>query len=432
MKLLKKWKGSNRRQPLIIKGARQVGKTWIMREFGRKNYDNVAYISLDDVQTYSHLFSDITDPERIVDLLRAELQMPIHKLQTLIIFDEIQEIPNALNCLKYFYEKAPEYHIIAGGSTLGVLIHQHKSFPVGKVTFLDLQPLSFFEFLDAIGENRLRKLIKFNNLDNLKMFHNKLILYLKQYMYVGGMPECVLEFIESRDYNEVRSIQEKLLTSYYHDFEKYAPISFASKLRMIWDSVPSQLSKENKKFIYGAIKSGARALDFEAQIQWLQDSSLMHKVPRISKPGYPIKAYEDFGAFKLFLHDIGLLGALSLVESKLIAAENKYFVEFKGALAEQYVDQQLRLVVPKKIFYWANQRGQGEIDFLTQDADGNVIPIEVKSGFNLQAKSLQFYIKKYEPKYAIRTSLANFKRSADGKVIDIPLYAIESLKDLLG
>ncbi|MDR1195898.1 MAG: AAA family ATPase [Endomicrobium sp.] len=418
---LLEWKNKTNRQPLILTGARQVGKTWAMKEFGIKNFKKSAYISFDNNPNMKNLFENSVRPNELLPFLNAEAGVEIDS-DTLVIFDEIQEVPKALTALKYFSEERRDIAIIAAGSTLGVSLHNGVSFPVGKVEFMTLHPMSFAEFLDAISENQLRIAIETKNYLLLNSFHEKLIGLVKQYMLVGGMPEAVSEFVKTKGFGEVRKIQKKILMSYEKDFSKYTNAEMAAKLSLLWKSIPVQLSKENKKFIYGAVKTGARARDFEVAIQWLADSSLIYKVGRISNPSLPLKSYEEFGMFKMFLHDIGLLCAMSGVSDKIILEASSIFKEFRGALAEQFICQEL-LTLEEEPFYWSVENSQAEVDFLIQ-RDDKIIPIEVKSGINLQAKSLKTYIEKFAPSAALRVSNANYK--VTDNVIDLPIYAFRS------
>ncbi|MDR0307791.1 MAG: ATP-binding protein [Chitinispirillales bacterium] len=427
---LLEWKNRREKMPLILTGARQVGKTWLMRELGKRHFKNTAYISFDLNPELSRTLETTISPAEILPILQSETGVPITP-DTLIIFDEIQESPRALLSLKYFCENAPEYNIIAAGSTLGVMLHKHKSFPVGKVEFLSVHPLSFFEFLDATGENELLKFILQNPPQNYTPFHEKLIRHLRIYLYVGGMPAVINEYVKNGSFDKVRKVQNYILNAYDRDFSKHTKESFSSKLRMLWQSVPSQLAKENKKFTYGAVKSGSRGRDFETAIQWMRDSSLLEKINRITTAKMPLKAYEDFSAFKIYLNDTGLLCAMAEVGMEMIANREALFMEFKGAIAEQFVFQELRQSLSNSLFYWSNDSGSAEIDFLTQDANSNIIPIEVKSGINLRAKSLGVYIDKYSPKYSIRTSLAHYKISMPDNIIDMPLYAVANIKNIL-
>lgn len=428
LKQLTEWKSGKNRKPLIIQGARQVGKTWLMKEFGRLEYKNTVYVSFDRNEHLKTAFSKSVEIPFLISALELDSGIKIEPDNTLIIFDEIQECPEALTALKYFNENAPEYHIVAAGSLLGVAHHSGTGFPVGKVDFMTLYPLSFLEFLDAIGEGRFRKIIEDKNFTLISSFADKIIYILKHYYYIGGMPEVVQNFIEEKDYNKVRTLQENIIISYEHDFSKHASSTTSERIRALWNSIPSQLAKENKKFIYGAIKHGARAREYEEAVNWMRDSGLIYKINRISKPGLPIKAYENLEAFKLYILDIGLLGALSNLSQKTIIEDNQIFTEFKGALTEQYVLQQLKNKTNKQINYWTSRSNIAEIDFVLQ-VENLIVPIEVKATTNLKAKSLAQYRKEYMPPKAVRTSLANYK--ADGDLYNIPLYMIGILETLL-
>ncbi|MBD5486395.1 MAG: ATP-binding protein, partial [Lachnospiraceae bacterium] len=341
IKQLELWKSEPNRKPLVLRGARQVGKTWLMKEFGNLYYENVAYVSMDENERMTEVFREAFDISRIVEMLEIEVGFKINPEKTLIIFDEIQEIPRALKSLKYFQEQAPEYHIIAAGSLLGIALHEGTSFPVGKVNFCDLYPLTFREFLLACGEEKLVEILDRNDWDTMQVFKTKYVDCLKYYYYVGGMPEAVLEFTTNRDVKRVRDIQNRLLYAYENDLSKHAPKEIVTRIRMLWNSIPTQLAKENKKFIYGLIREGARAREYEVAITWLMDVGLVYKINRVKKPDFPLRAYQDFSAFKLFIVDIGLLGAMSRLDAKIILEGNRLFEEFKGALTEQYVLQQL-------------------------------------------------------------------------------------------
>jgi predicted AAA+ superfamily ATPase len=419
-KHIEAWYHSAERKPLILTGARQVGKTWIIKEFGRLHCSNTAYISFENASELVGQFEKTLDPKRLIRAISAATGVNVTP-STLIVFDEIQEAPRAITALKYFCEEAREYPIIAAGSSLGVALHKGLSFPVGNVDFIDMQPMSFFEFLDALGEKPLRESITIQNLRDDVVPHDKLVALLKEYMYVGGMPECVKAFSESPDYARVRKIQQSILRTYDADFSKYNTPSFSTKLRLLWNAIPAQLSKENKKFVFSAVKSGARARDFEVAIQWLIDCSMLYKVPKVSKPAAPLKHYEDFSAYKLFIHDIGLLCAMGNAEARSILDDTALFEEFKGALTEQLVFQEL-LLRGIRPYYWTNQSSTSEIDFLIENADYGVMPIEAKSGTNLRAKSLNFFIEKYRPKRAFRLSVADFKEK--DALTDLPLYAL--------
>lgn len=402
LSFLQKWKQKNTRKPLIIRGARQVGKTWLMKEFVKTEYENFAYINFEDNQQLKTLFLNDFDIPRILLAIQIATGIKPEPNKTLIIFDEIQEAERAITSLKYFRENAPEYHIVAAGSLLGIALHENTSFPVGKVEFLDLYPLSFTEFLEALGEHNLTDLIQKPQWEMINTFKIKYIELLKQYYYVGGMPEVVANFASNQDFSEVRQIQQQILDSYEQDFSKHAPTDVVPRIRMVWNSVPAQLSKKNRKFIYGLIKQGARAKEFELALSWLMDCGLIHKVNRISKPALPLKAYEHMGAFKLYLLDIGLLGAMANLDVKTLLDGNLIFTEFKGALTEQYVLQQLVTDREISIFYWSSDKSDGEIDLLIQYKN-ELVPIEVKAAENLQAKSLRAFVEKNKPKMAIRT-----------------------------
>ncbi len=421
---LDKWKNSKNRKPLIIEGARQVGKTWIMKEFGKKSYNKTVYINFDSNVQMAELFSIDLNVERIIMGLELYAGHKINPSDTLIIFDEVQEVPKALSSLKYFYENAPEYHIVCAGSLLGIALHEGTSFPVGKVDFLKLYPLSFKEFLMAIGLERFAELLDKKDYDMIKSFKQTYIDALKQYYYVGGMPEVVASFADEKDFNEARKIQKRILTAYEQDFSKHAPKEIVPKIRMLWNSIPSQLAKENKKFIYGLIREGARAKEYETAIMWLSDCGLVHKVSRINAPNIPLKAYEDLKAFKLFIVDVGLLGAMVGLNQRTLLNGNELFTEFKGALTEQYVMQQLAVNQDLGVYYYTNDRNTCEVDFIVDNGD-NIIPLEVKAEINLKAKSLKTYREKFAPQVSIRSSMADY--SEESGLINLPLYAIEGM-----
>ncbi|MDR3366814.1 MAG: AAA family ATPase [Prevotellaceae bacterium] len=419
---LVKWKLAKKRKPLIFLGARQVGKTWLIQEFGKTAYKQTAYINFELPNAPKSLFEVDFDADRIITVLNAYCKIKINAADTLLVFDEIQAAPKGITALKYFYENAPEYHIIAAGSLLGVSIHPDESFPVGKVDFMKLYPMSFTEFLLAMGETGVAELLEKRDLANLNFFNAKLINLLRYYLYVGGMPEAVEEFAENRDWQQVRKIQHQILESYRNDFSKHAPRDVLPRINMVWESIPAQLSKENKKFVFGVIKEGARAKSFELAIQWLTDAGLLHKVYNTSKPALPLVAYQDLSAFKLFHNDVGLLSAMSRLNAKIIADGNAIFEEFKGALAEQYVFQQLIQKEELAIYYHTFDRSKYELDFLVQSNENGLIPIEVKAGKNLQAASFKLFCQKYNPPRAIRTSLADYKE--EERMTNMPLYAI--------
>jgi len=419
---LMKWKEDKFRKPLIVRGARQVGKTWLLQEFGRTSYAKFIYVNFEETPSLRTIFTGDFEIERIITVLQIHAQTTITAEDTLIVLDEIQSAERGVTSLKYFCEKAPQYHVIAAGSLLGMGLHSHVSFPVGKVDFLDLRPLSFSEFLLSQNEKALVEALKTKNWSVVSIFTEKLKEYLRYYFYVGGMPEVVDAFAQTRDWQLVRRIQNRILNSYEGDFSKHAPNETVPRIRMVWQSIPSQLAKENKKFVYGVIREGARAKDFELAIQWLTDCGLLLKSHRVSKPGIPLAAYQNISVFKLFLHDVGLLGAMAGLNVRTIIEGDEIFTEFKGALTEQYVMQQLRLDSERYIGYWTNDRSTSEVDFVIQE-EGEVIPIEVKSGENLKAKSFRLFCEKYKPSKAIRTSLSDFKE--ESWMANVPLYAIE-------
>lgn len=424
---LKKWKESKNRKPLIIRGARQVGKTWLMKEFGKQYYEKCAYINFDDNTRMNNLFEEDFDLDRIIQGLKIESGVSIEPENTLIILDEIQETPKALKALKYFCENAREYHIVSAGSLLGVAIHGGTSFPVGKVDFLDLTPLSFYEFLNALNEKELLKLLKNNDFDMIKVFSTKLKEYLKLYYYIGGMPEAVNSYVEDKDLLEVREIQKKLLDAYEQDFSKHAPSNIVPRIRQLWHNIPTQLAKENKKFIYGLVREGARAREYEIALSWLIDCGLIYQVNRVNTSKIPLSAYQDFSAFKLYLLDVGLLAAMAGIDSKTLLDGNEIFEEFKGSLTEQYVLCQLKQCTQLDTFYWSSDTGIAEIDFITQIKRNNV-PIEVKANENLQAKSLKSFMQKYNSKINVRTSMSDFRK--EEKIINIPLYNIGNIEKI--
>ncbi len=427
MEKLIKWKESSRRKPLIIEGARQVGKTWLMKEFGRHYYTDTVYINFDSNARMRELFASDLDTNRLIMGLELYSGRKIDADHTLIIFDEIQEVPKALSSLKYFCENAPEYHIVCAGSLLGIALHEGTSFPVGKVDFLKLYPLSFKEFLMGIGKKRFAELIDTQDYQMITSFKQTYIDALKQYYFVGGMPEAVQSFAENRDFYKVRRIQERILAAYEQDFSKHAPNEIVPKIRMLWNSIPSQLARENKKFIYGLVREGSRAKDYETAILWLSDCGLVHKVNRVNAAGIPLKAYEDLKAFKLFVVDVGLLGCMTGIRQSTLLDGNDLFTEFKGALTEQYVCQQLKTIEDLRIYYYTNDRGSCEIDFIV-DTGEQIIPVEVKAETNLRAKSLKVYREKFAPEMSVRTSMADFKK--EDRLINLPLYTIEQIGNL--
>lgn len=430
IKKLKEWKDEKDHKPLIIEGARQVGKTWLMKEFGKQYYEQVVYLHFDNNPELTAVFEHDYKIPRLIEAFEILSGIKINPDNTLIIFDEVQECPRALTSLKYFNENAPEYDIVAAGSLLGLIHHEGTGFPVGKVSFLNLYPMDFFEFARALGEERFIELIEKKDFQMIKIFNNEFEKLVKMYCYIGGMPEVVQDFIENHDYKRVREIQKTILASYENDFSKHVPANTVEKIRMLWQTIPSQLAKENKKFIYSAIKTGARAKEYELALLWLKDAGLVYQVNRIKKPDLPLIAYQDFDAFKLFVVDVGLLSALTNLDVKTILEKTQIFEEFKGAIAEQYVYQQLKSADDDMpIYYWSNDSSRSEIDFVIQ-LDGYVIPVEVKAEKNLKAKSLKNFIKEYKSEKSVRTSLADYKLN-DNNLYDIPLYAIGNIEAIV-
>ena len=427
MKNLKDWKTQKNRKPLLIRGARQVGKTWLMREFGRTCFEKVAYINFDNNERMASLFQGDLDINRLVTALQIESGVVITPSDTLLIFDEIQEVPRALTSLKYFNENAPEYSIVAAGSMLGVALHRGTSFPVGKVDFLNLYPMTFTEFLEATGNGSLAELLRTRDFSLITAFKGKYIDLLKKYYYVGGMPEVVASFVQQEDYGEARRIQMRLVEAYEQDFSKHAPNETVPRIRMLWNSVPAQLAKENRKFIYGLIRQGARAKEFELAMQWLLDCGLIHRVCRITKPDMPLMAYKEQSSFKIYMADVGLLAAKSGLDLKSLLEGNRIFEEFKGALTEQYVHQQLLADAGIAPCYWKADRAAAEVDFVFQYGQ-DIVPLEVKAEENLKAKSLKKYCERYSPRHAVRTSMSDYRK--EDWLINVPLYAIGIIKEL--
>ena len=418
---MKKWKEKPDRKPLILMGARQVGKTWLMREFGRTCYEKVAYVSFYNNQRMTEVFEKDFDINRILMNLNVETGVTITPGDTLIILDEIQNAPRVVESLKYFCEDASEYHVVAAGSLLGVAIHEGISYPVGKVDLLDLYPLCFREFLYAMEQDALADALATKDYDLIDNFADKYLFWLKNYYYTGGMPAVVAAFAEHKDYNEVRKIQSDILRQYEGDFGKHIDARTLPRINMVWDAIPMQLAKENKKFFFGQIKKGARSAEYELAIQWLTDSGLVYKVNRVNEPHIPLKAYINMSAYKLFMLDVGLLGALSDLPAEVILEGNDIFVEFKGALTEQYVLSELLSQTPYKPFYFGTDKGCYEQDFLIQK-NGGIVPIEVKAEGNIHSKSLKAFYEKYHPKKSIRFS--TLKYADQGWMENIPLYAV--------
>lgn len=418
------WKDSNNRKPIIIQGARQVGKTWLMKTFGQIAFKQVIYLNFESSIRLQKIFVTDFNIKRIISIIEIESNQKIDAQNCLLIFDEIQEAEKGLTALKYFYEQAPEYYIVAAGSLLGISIQKNNSFPVGKVDFLQLFPLSFIEFLENNGAAMLAKQLKDKNWEVLETFHEKLVENLRLYYFIGGMPEVVADYINNNNLETVRNIQKKIITGYENDFAKHAPNEIVPRIKMVWQSIISQLSKENRKFIYGQVKKGARAKDFEAAINWLVEAGLVIRVNRIEKNTLPLNAYADFDAFKLFLLDVGLLNAIGNLNQKILLEKNNILTEFKGALTEQFVCQQLK--IKKEIYYWSAFNATAEIDFVLQDKN-EIVPIEVKAEENLKAKSLKLYVEKFTPKTAIRTSMNKYRE--ESWLTNIPLYAIGEIVD---
>jgi predicted AAA+ superfamily ATPase len=418
------WKANPHRKPLIVNGARQVGKTWLLKEFGRRHYDSVAYVNFESNKRMTQLFSDNLDVDRLLLGLRVEAGCPIEPERTLIIFDEIQDNPRALTALKYFEETAPGYHVVAAGSLLGVALHSGTAFPVGKTEFLGLHPLSFAEFVHAMGETALHEVLRTGPLPDIELFRPRLIELLRQYYCVGGMPEAVAAFSATKDLVAVRELQENLLYAYERDFSKYAPTGVVPRIRAVWNSIPAQLAREQRKFVYGVVKEGARAREYETAVDWLCDAGLLRKVRRVAKPGLPLKSYVEQGAFKLYLLDVGLLASHAGVPVSALIHGDEAFEEFKGALTEQYVSQELAIMPGVETCYWSTDGGKAEVDFVVQRGR-DIVPIEVKASENLQAKSLKSYRDRFAPRRCYRISLSPWREET--WLSNIPLYATSRL-----
>ena len=421
MEKLIRWKNSRCRKPLIINGARQVGKTWLLKEFGRTCFEQTAYISLDTNESARALFDGDFDIKRIIAGLSLLSGVRIEAVSTLLILDEIQSTPKAITSLKYFCEDGPEYAIAAAGSLLGISATEGTGYPVGKVDTLDLHPMSFREFMDATGEGMLRELLDGGDIANINAFKARASLALKRYCVVGGMPAVVDEYVATGDMGEVRRVQTQILEDYERDFSKHVPMRLYARVREVWSSIPSHLSHENKKFIFGRIREGARAKDFEESLIWLMQAGLIVKVPRVSKAGLPLSAYDDHKAFKAFLFDVGLLGAMSELDPASIVKGNSVFTEFKGAMTEQFVCQQLVSDCGSSPFYWSAESSRGEIDFLVQQS-GEIYALEVKAEENLRAKSLRAFKERNPDVHAVRFSLSGYREQEWMR--NIPLYAV--------
>lgn len=417
------WKLSHHRKPLIIEGARQVGKTWLVKEFGKQQYNKVAYINFEKHKNLQRLFEQDFDIQRIITTINAATGVTCTTGDTLIFLDEIQAAPNGITSLKYFCEDAPDYHVIAAGSLLGIELHRGESFPVGKVQFMQMFPMDFTEFLMALGEANLALLISSNNWNAISMFEGKLRELLKYYYFVGGMPEAVLSFSQYRDWNEVRQIQNDILKSYTRDISKHAPSDIVPRITDVWNSIPAQLSKENRKFVYGLVRQGARAREYEIALQWLKDAGLIYIVHNVTAPRIPLKSYEDRAAFKIFTLDVGLLCAMADLKQMTLVNGNDIFTEFKGALSEQYVFQQL--CPHHDLYYYSKTNSTLEIDFLLQDEDNNIAPIEVKAETNVKAKSLRQFASDNNVTTAYRISMNPYRK--EDWLTNVPLYAATSL-----
>ena len=418
---LLQWKQSVTRKPLILHGARQVGKTYILKDFGAHEYANVAYVNCDNNAALANLFSDF-DTKRIIRALSAISGVSITPGETLIILDEIQETDKGLAALKYFCEDAPEYHLAVAGSLLGITLHEGTSFPVGKVDMLYLYPMDFEEFLLAMGKRQLVELMRSHDWPTLTSLKPVCEELLRQYYFTGGMPEVVSTYIASNDIWKVRGVQNRILEAYRNDISKHAPLAQVQRISMVWRSIPSQLARDNKKFVYGAVRKGARANDFEIAIQWLVDAGLVYRIPRVTKPTAPLSFYEDFSAFKLFMLDCGLLGALSQTPPQQILIGNNVFEEYKGAFSENYVLQQLLSLPHTFVYYFSNNNSTLEIDFLVQH-ESDIVPIEVKAEENLRAKSLRQFITDHPQLHGLRFSMSAYREQ--DWMTNVPLYAVK-------
>jgi hypothetical protein len=421
------WKNSEKRKPLLLKGARQTGKTYVLKEFGKKEYKNLVYCNFEEDPELEGFFNGSLAPQKILAALSLYKKTDIHPKRDLIFFDEIQRSNNALNSLKYFNEEAPEYHVVAAGSLLGVKLSSPKSFPVGKVSIFTLYPMTFSEFLDAIGESRYRKYLEtLETLDPLPLpFHNELIGHLKSYYFTGGMPEAVERFSKRGAFDEIRSIQNDIMESYLLDFAKHAPTADIPKLSLIWDSIPAHLARENKKFIFSALSKSARARDYENALRWLQDSGLVLPAHAVEKVQQPLAGFTDRNAFKIYMLDVGLLGAKARVSAQTLAVGDELFTTYHGAFVENFVAQQLIALQAGELCYWKSASHNAEVDFLYEEPP-LIFPLEVKAGVNPKSKSLISYKNRFNPRFSIRTTLLNLKM--DGSILNVPLYAINNLR----
>ena len=423
------WKGSQRRKPLLLQGARQVGKTWAIKELARSEFEGMAYVDFQAAENMHAVFEGSLDPARLLDAVALQTGAEAGDPRVLVVFDEVQECPRALESLKSFQQERPDVPLVAAGSLLGVALHgrgREVSFPVGKVDHLMMHPMTFAEYLRGTGQGRLATLLESGDESLIGAFSERLTDELRRYYFVGGMPEAVSTFAETRDYTAVRVVQSRLLTDYELDFSKYASAQLTERIRLVWRSLPGQLARENKKFLYSAVKTGARARGYEEAIQWLVDAGLVHKVTRISKPGLPLSAYEDLAAFKLYFLDVGLLGAASRLDASTIVEGSRLFTEFKGALTENYVCQSLVATEKVEPRYWSAENSTGEVDFV-YDYAGRVVAVEAKAELNLRAKSLRTFVERNGLEPGVRLSLAGFDRQ--GWVVNVPLYAAGLLPD---
>ncbi len=422
------WNGSKHRKPLVLMGARQVGKTWLMDAFAKEAYPgNTVFVNLMKMKALCRSLgeSDLS-PNEILEKIRVALEVDVTPGKTLLVLDEVQESPSVLTSLKFFNEELPELAVIAAGSLLGLSVGRsdegRSSFPVGKVNFLEVLPMSFSEFVRATGKTRLADLLNDGDLAKIAPYSTDLADLLRRYFLVGGMPEAINTFVETHDFRAVRETHEEILAAYDVDFVKHAPPTLLPKIRLLWESLPAQLAKENKKFVYTALKAGARAREYESALQWLDDAGMLDQVFRVGTPRLPLRSYQDFSAFKLYAHDVGILGAMSDLPPSAMLDGDALFTNFKGAMTEQFVLQEL-LVAGFKPNYWTNDAGNAEVEFVVQGEKG-VYPIEAKAGINIQAKSLKVYRKLFAPPFAVRTSLA---LAHDGsEVKDVPLFAFGS------
>lgn len=424
---LSQWKGRANRKPLVMQGARQVGKTWAMKAFGASDFAQTAYVNFDNNPRMRALFAGDFDIQRLLLGLRIETGVDIQPENTLLIFDEVQEVPQALSSLKYFYENAPEFSIVAAGSLLGITLHHGTSFPVGKVDFLPLYPMDFREFLLAMAQQSLLDLLEAQDWQMITAMKSKYMELLRQYYFTGGMPEAVKTFVQSQDLQAVREVQNGLLLAYEQDFSKHiADPRLVMRVRALWNALPSQLARENKKFMIGQVQQGGRLKDFELALQWLRDSGLIYPVYRVKKPHLPLTGYQD-NVFKLFCLDVGLLAAKSFLEPRVLLEGNRLFTEFKGALTEQYVLQQLQVCQRYPLFYWATDKGTAEVDFIVQRQQA-IVPLEVKAEENLRAKSLKSYCEQFQPPLALRVSMSDYRQ--ESWLTNVPLYAISEFARL--